>query len=398
MKKLLLIIATITIILVIAYYDQILRLLVFVAYIFIFMIIVLFITLIILGYIFISERLKLIRAERLEAEKNANVMVITNGPQTYIRDTDRKAEWRTAHLEQRLYANGHYTEATVQEQLTWAAFTAPRSVSQGLLAPPEPTPPTVELLPALDGVKQCLILGVMDAGKTTLLQALMARRQTTNEVIVIDPHSAPGKWVGCTVIGAERDYNEIEKALRNLQELLDLRYREIGQGLVAEGQHPPVTVLIDEWRAIVRHTEKAASETIRALLTESRKATISCFVATHSDRAKPLGLEGEYDLADGFAFVRLSIVQGERKATIDFGEGPMPATLPVLPPPNGNQAEPVIIDAGPNELEQVILDMFADGDSVSAIAKEVYGSKGGNQNRQVKEILARFKDLINETK
>ena len=39
------------------------------------------------------------------------------------------------------------------------------------------------------------------------------------------------------------------------------------------------------------------------------------------------------------------------------------------------------------EEEQQVLDLFESGKSVSVIASRVYGSKGGNQNQQVKEIL-----------
>ena len=101
--------------------------------------------------------------------------------------------------------------------------------------------------------------------------------------------------------------------------------------LVKKG-HFRITILIDEWRAIV-YNVKGASEAIKALLTESRKAAFSVFVATHSDWAKPLGLEGEYDLKDGFAVVRLSVANGERQATLDIGNGEIPASLPGVYPP-----------------------------------------------------------------
>ena len=89
------------------------------------------------------------------------------------------------------------------------------------------------------------------------------------------------------------------------------RYQEIGQGLVAEEAHPHLTIIIDEWRAIVKNAANA-SNTITALLTESRKAAFSVFVGTHSERVKALGIEGEGDLKDGFVMVRLGWQSGER--------------------------------------------------------------------------------------
>jgi hypothetical protein len=40
--------------------------------------------------------------------------------------------------------------------------------------------------------------------------------------------------------------------------------------------------------------------------------------------------------------------------------------------------------------EARILDLYRQGESISAIATAVYGSKGGNQNEQVKTVLTRF--------
>ncbi len=184
-----------------------------------------------------------------------------------------------------------------------------------------------ELLPALDSVQRCLIVGSSDSGKTTLLKHIVKRRSQSSKVVVIDPHASPNKWQGCLVMGTGRNYTEIDKALAALIQIMDKRYDEIGKGQVIEGQHEPYTILIDEWRAITQNV-KPAGDAIKALLTESRKAAMSVFVATHSDRAKPLGLQGEYDLKDGFAVVRLSVVNGQRQATLDTGNGEYPAILP----------------------------------------------------------------------
>jgi hypothetical protein len=120
------------------------------------------------------------------------------------------------------------------------------------------------------------------------------KKLPTSKVIVIDPHTYPDKWHGCVVVGTGRNYAEVDRALQALVRLMTKRYDEIGKGIVVEQGHTRITILIDEWRAIV-YNVKQAGEAIKALLTESRKAAFSVFVATHSDRAKPLGLEGEYD-------------------------------------------------------------------------------------------------------
>ena len=136
------------------------------------------------------------------------------------------------------------------------------------------------------------------------------------------------------------------------------------------------------------------SEAIKSLLTESRKAAFSVLVASHSDRAKPLGLEGEYDLKDGFAVVRLTIANGQRQATIDTGNGEQPATLPgpfiamgqVVTKPDFE----LDFTPQPTDQEQQVMEMHQAGESLSEIARQVYGSKGGKQVSQIKQIIGQF--------
>lgn len=352
------------------------------------------------------ERVLIKQAERKQLQREAEIYTIVSDHGVFVRDTNAKAVWRPLHLNPAARQNGIAAEPSPIEIAAWQTWTlrhrpsAFKDVSPQLL--PEPNP-TVDLLTALEAVQRCLIVGPSDAGKTTLLQWIISRRQTSSKVIVIDPHAYPHKWQGGKVIGTGRTYKDIDRALTALVQLMTKRYHEIGRGQVAEGQHPRLTVIIDEWRAIV-YNVKGASEALKALLTESRKAAFSVFVASHSDRAKPLGLEGEYDLKDGFAIVRLSVVNGQREATIDFGNGEVPANLPgpfatvlssLIPPtvssqPSAAPDQEIVLDLEPTPTEARILDLFAQGESISAIAQQVFGSKGGPQNQRVKYILEKF--------
>ncbi|MBN1991935.1 MAG: hypothetical protein JW953_04480 [Anaerolineae bacterium] len=359
----------------------------------------------IVAVLIINERILKERADRKVMERDSKVMVVRamEGEQVYIRDTDDKVTWRSAHLDGRIYANGRGTLPSQVEMAAWQTYMLrgrPNVISQGIEAQYLPAPTQVDLLAALDSVQRCLIVGPSDSGKTTLLQWLISRKVQTSKTIVIDPHGWPDKWPNSTVVGTGRNYAEIERGLDALVQLMTKRYDEIGKGMVVEGTHPRVTILIDEWRAIV-YNVKGASEAIKALLTESRKAAFSVFVASHSDRAKPLGLEGEYDLKDGFAVVRLSNVNGQRQATLETGNGEVPAILPG--PFTGTVPYSVNIDnltftevdmePEPTVAEACILRLYSEGKSISAIAEEVFGSKGGNQNQQVKEILQKYKGV-----
>lgn len=350
------------------------------------------------GILIFRERLLKERANRHVMEREAKVMylVAEEGQQVYIRDTEKNITWRTAHLDSRVSANGQPTIPNPAELLAWQTYMfrhRPRVMSE---VTPQllPAPSYLDLLTALDSVQRCLIVGASDSGKTTLLQWLVSRRLQTSKVIVIDPHAYPQKWPGCVVVGTGRNYPEIANALDALVRLMTKRYEEIGKGIVAEQAHSRITILIDEWRAIV-YNVKEASEAIKALLTESRKAAFSVFVATHSDRAKPLGLEGEYDLKDGFAIVRLSIANGQRYATLDMGNGEVPVTHPGFYPiqnlPVIEVEEVINLEPEPTPDEARILALHSQGASFNEIARQIYGHTGGKQTEQIKEVLAKFK-------
>lgn len=345
----------------------------------------------------VRERLLKERANRKLREREAQVLVIVadEGQQVYIRESGDRTIWRNAHLDVRVYANGQPTLPNQIELTAWQTYVLrnrPSVIREG--APqllPGQTP--IDLLTALDSVQRCLLVGASDSGKTTLLRWLVQRRSQSSKVIVIDPHAYPDKWPGCIVVGSGRSYPEIDRALQALVRLMTKRYDEIGKGIVVEQGHSRITILIDEWRAIV-YNVKGASEAIKALLTESRKAAFSVFVASHSDRAKPLGLEGEYDLKDGFAIVRLSVVNGQRQATLDTGSGEVLAALPGVFPTQPAQVidadEAIDLEVEPTPTEARILNLYEDGQSISTIAEAVFGSKGGNQNQRVKEVLSKY--------
>lgn len=366
-----------------------------------FSVIILAIALLIFAFLVLSERFLTERANRKLAQTQSNVMVVKahEGEQVYIRDIDKQALWRNAHLDARTYANGQQTLPTQAEIIAWQTWALrnnrlPNTIDKVV---PQLLPPMVstDLLTELDNIQRCLIVGASDSGKTTLLKHIVKRRTLNSEVVVIDPHASPSKWQGCKVAGLGRNYEEIDKVLNALVRVMTKRYDEIGKGVVIEGQHTPLTIIIDEWRAIVKNCGKAAGEAIGDLLTESRKAAFSVFVATHSERAKPLGLEGEYDLKDGFTIVRLSIVNGVRQATIDKGNGEVQVNLPS---PNIGQIQPVIemdelinMEVEPDPFETEILDLWDSGVRVKAeISDKVFGSKGGNQYKKIQEVLEKF--------
>lgn len=343
------------------------------------------------AYILI-EKARMVKAKREAAQRDAAVMVIRAGDreQVYVREADTHAVYRPLHLNPASYQNGRPAEPSPTElaiyQL-WHSKPVPAQPAAPLLLEAQTTP---ELLPILDSAQRVLVIGVSGSGKTNLLQWVVSRRG--GGVLVIDPHAAPGKWGPAKVVGIGSNFPEIEATLDNLIDLMVRRYQEIGQGLVREGEHPRLTIIIDEWMSIAYQCKNAQDVLVR-LLTESRKAAFSVIVGSHSERVKSLGLDGKGDLRDGFLFIRLWLEGYERRATFDYGRGERPCLLPGKFQ-MGNDAPIVEIEAigevKPTEQEQQILDLHDSGESESAIASAVFGSKGGPQNTKVRNVLLKF--------
>lgn len=341
-------------------------------------------------------RKALAEARRAERDAQHTVIVANSDQQVYITDDNHSVEWRAAHRDPRVYANGQWSEPRSLEIAAYVAYLEsiqPRiegRVVDNLLAAPSP----VYLMSELANIERALIVGGSGSGKTTLLQHVISGRK--GDVVVIDPHDDTNTWPGnAQVIGGGQDYDEIERALVALVGQVRERYQVRSVGQVEE--FDPLTVIVDEWREIVKNT-KTAADNIKTVLTGGRKVGTCCIVASHSDRARPLGIEGESDLRDGFVLVHLrGNSQVGFSATLDTGDGEQPVILPGPYTPGVAAPErPALINTARVRLpmsgqEQEILRLHQAGHSVSRIGKEVYGSRGGWQSDRVREVLQKFK-------
>lgn len=183
---------------------------------------------------------------------------------------------------------------------------------------------TRNIMDALRHEECILVWGQKKAGKTTvLLHMIRDRMSRGHEVRVFDPHGSPAKWNGIQPIGGGRKYNVIEEGLLEVVGLMTERYEEIDRGEVAEGDHDYLTVIVDEYRGIVKNTKKA-KESIATLLTEARKTNIHIAVISHSKSVKALGLEGEGDLREGFAVAHiLKDEHGNRRSEVSLNGDPL---------------------------------------------------------------------------
>jgi hypothetical protein len=267
-----------------------------------------------------------------------------------------------------------------------------------------PEPPAEPILSALRRTQRGLIVGVQDAGKSTLLRYLADDARAISRVAIVDPHTYNGKWpAGCDVIGAGRDFGAIDRALGALLAMMNSRYQRMAQGHSDRCNETPVTVIVDEWLAIARFCP-GAREAIVTLLSESRKAAMRVYVACHSDSVKSLGLDGQGDLRDGFEVYHLEVSQqtGRRHAYLEMRRRGQPrqVTPLTLPGPyaggNGWRVEtppPLELSAPQtNGVEARVIEMHRAGASLRQIAREALGVEqpGKPTFDKIREIVTRY--------
>ncbi len=339
----------------------------------------------ILAGILAREAILTRKAKRLKEEYQARVIDTQHGT-WFIAHKD--IDVVPLHSTPYLRINGHERELTPDERY-YLASQSSRQVDTIALLPDGRQGNIPELLPLLDRSERVLIKGASDAGKTTLIQHTAIR--ATDEVIIVDPHYKPGIWPSCKVIGAGRNFPEIAKFLHWLEIELDKRYKMRMAGNEAWTRY---TVIIDEYMSIAAECDNA-KHTLSAMIRESRKVGFRLFICSHSELLKPLGLDGQGDVREGLLIVRLyySQLKQERRATIDDGNGEIPC---YFPPYYGSGSTELVEMVLPDmvtqlsEQESKVAQMLANGDSRSAIARELFGSVGGNQLAQVDKIIAKI--------
>lgn len=326
----------------------------------------------------IREERKIVIAKRKRAERDAEITSIVAGDQVFINDLNHDAYWLKAHLDPRYYANSKdtYSDPSEIEVTSWRQFNSPKIIEKQLPASTQQMQQTPNLFNILANAERVLVKGPSNAGKTTLFQNMA--RQITDNIIVIDPHYAPGIWPDhCQVIGKGHNHQEITKYLDGLSQELSRRYQMRANG---DESFKLLTVIIDEWMSISTKCDNATA-VITEMITESRKAKIRLFIGSHSDQVEALGIRGQGKLREGLLIVRLYYDQftNERSTTYDYGKGERPCSL---------YGEPVITQL--NEGEQIVSSMLAGGQSRSAIAVKLFGHAGGNQLKEVDRIIERI--------
>jgi hypothetical protein len=185
----------------------------------------------------------------------------------------------------------------------------PSTVIPQLAAPSLPAlPAPLRELPEIP-LGHVLIAGPSDAGKSTVMRAILRSRQN---VTVLDPHAAPGEWNAARVIGLEGDFDAIAQYMAYMQDELQRRMRLRGSGQQLE--FDPLTVATDEMPAIVEALgQDEANSAWRSWVRQGRKFGLFVIVSTQSTRVKTLGISGEGDIVEQFQAVINLGSEAERK-------------------------------------------------------------------------------------
>ena len=201
-----------------------------------------------------------------------------------------------------------------------------------------------------------LIYGAQGTGKTTFVEAeAEARQELGHDIMVLDPHRKYGAWEGLEVVGDGMDYEAIDEALLDLQQLIKNRYLQYSQ--VPDFNPKPITVICEEfteWNEKCKNSDSFFS----ASLSDVRKVRIHVLYVAHGDTlgnlTKKSGMGKNRDL--GMMKLELIGKQTETGKTVPSGK----ANLYLQ-----NQAKPILVSIPDlskqdqdQEQESVIDDLF----------------------------------------
>jgi hypothetical protein len=166
---------------------------------------------------------------------------------------------------------------------------SPQQLQQAIALPasePGPLPMGAWWGEALEA-RLLLICGPQGSGKTSLALRLLADRASQgHQVQVLDPHAAKGQWPYRT-IGAGKDYEAIDAAIKDWIDGVEGHYRAIAQ----DANHPapkPQTLLAEELTQWADEVE-SAPKMVRVACSDIRKAKRFLVAVSHGRTLATIG-------------------------------------------------------------------------------------------------------------
>ncbi|RJR12438.1 hypothetical protein C4588_02045 [Candidatus Parcubacteria bacterium] len=344
-----------------------------------------------------EEKLKL-KAERLKTERETEFStIITPDNQLHIRETNHEVIWRAAHLDRRLYANGHHSYADERDIAAWMAWNFRNSPAQlpNLISPTEEDiieqPSRYKRLNEIDFIHM-LIVGPSGSGKTTVANWEIDNFPPNTTVYALDPHEKFNTWSPrATVIGNGRNFEGIDQKMGYLLDIMDKRYSG------NQTQFEKVLIVADEWLSILDNC-KRAQEFFKLIGSEARKVNMHLIIMTISATVDDLNCS---------AAVRENLVQLNLKRPLNgLGElkwNKKESEIIELPGPYHYQGllesglDNIELDSGPSavnlfsltEKQRQVVDLWLEGiRDKKELAKMVYGNIGGSQYSMIDKALS----------
>lgn len=355
------------------------------------------------------ERFLLKQAER----RHANREIIQNDNGTWlVESTQDGISIRALHLDPRAYQNGIYTEPKTEEYRAWQVWTESRGRRPSafrdnphLLAPDTTPEQPLDLLSVFTQTLQCYaIIGGQQTGKT--YQARHIANYWLAQGIqpwVIGPKWDTHEWQGCQKFGGNGDMAAVEKGITVITQEVSRRHADSRP----HKSHPILPVFFDDWTPIVDDVRNARKLILEAT-TLYASVNIILYFILHSDTADAWGV-GKKGAALKDNFVKLfiqpyydergQIIREKTTAYVRFSGETINRPIMLISTPvaslNANALvletdDYVNLEVEPTPEEAEVIRLHRENFSVSAIAEEVYGHKGGPQNQRVEKVLRKF--------
>ncbi len=408
MIKLIMTAAACTVILAIIFYSQIAAAVVVVGYTLAAVIALAGIIGLVFGGWYLSERLKLLRASRIQAEKQAHVMIVTDNGESWVRDTDSHSVWRNLTATPALYVNGQQAnpqpwEVELYRLRLLALAGGKHQPASAALLPETVEVPPLDLMDVFTQPGQAYaIIGGQQTGKT--YQARNIANYWLKQglrPVVVGPKWDLGEWGGCYLLGGSGDFEAVGRGIAVIRKLAETRHADPRP----HKAHAIQPVFFDDWTPIVDQVDNARALILEATTLYS-SVNILLYFILHSDTGNAWGVDKKgAALKDNFVKLVIVpaydsaglVVRSQTKGYIRFaGESvdrptrlftAAPANLgqpwPLSFPADDDQARPA---ANPNEA--AIIELHEAGASLNQIARQIYGTTGGKQTQLIKAVLA----------